>query len=137
MKRIIYLLLATVLVAACWSNTNSNKNQTTRPQVTYIYDGDKEICLYSGAPNRWKPATVDGQSAEWYESEKEFYSTDGISLRTITRKYIGIDRSDVFGTPDIVIWPEIGMVFLGLDNINAGFDNPFNERKGKRCYKKR
>ena len=137
MKRIIYLLLSTVLVVACWSNTNSNKNQTTRPHVTYIYDGDKEICLFSGNSTGWKPATVDGKSAQWYESEMDFYHSDGISLQTTTRECIYIDRDDVFGVPDMVIWPGTGLVFFGQQNMAASEKDPSNERLGKRCYRKR
>lgn len=128
MKRIFYLLLSSILVVACWSNTNSNNKQTIHPLVTYIYDGDKEICLYPD-----DIATVDGKSGIWHKREKDFYHSDGISLDTTTREYIWVE----YGSETLIIWPGTGLVFFGRDNANASFDNPSNDRNGKRCYRKR
>ena len=97
--------------------------------MTYIYDGSKEICLYSD-----NTASVDGQSGTWYKSEKDFYHWDGASpLQTTTREYIWVE----YGSNTLIVWPGTGLVFFGVDNANDSFDNPSNDRIGKRCYKKR
>lgn len=137
MKRFICFIISVLMLASCFNSNNSSKSSSKQPIATYIYDGNKEICLFSGDSKGWKPATVDGQSAQWYESEKDFYHSDGISLQTTTRECIYIDRDDVYGIPDIIIWPGTGLAFFGLENMAAGEKDPSNERLGKRCYRKR
>ena len=137
MKHIIIIAVLAAVFVSCGQNNNKTRQVQPTPLMTYVYDDNKEICLYSGEANRWKPATVDGKSAQWYESEKDFYHSDGISLQTTTRECIYIDRDDVFGVPDMIIWPGTGLVFFGQQNMAASEEDPSNERLGKRCYKKR
>lgn len=127
-----FYLFVAVLLVACGPNpnnsSNSHKEKMAQPIVTYLYDGNKEICLFPG-----EIATVDGQSGLWYSGEKDFFHSDGTSLQTTTRDYICID----YGTNKLIIWPGTGLVFFGLNNVNASFKNPSNDRIGKRCYRKR
>ena len=124
--------MALLSLVSCVTNTNnssfSQKGKKEQPIETYIYDNSKEICLYSN-----DIATVDGQSGTWYKSDKDCYHSDGISLQTTTREYIRVD----YGSNSLIIWPGTGLVFFGMNNVNASYDNPSNERLGKRCYKKR
>lgn len=130
--RIILLSLLSLCFISCGQSPNNSQNSANgksgQPIVTYIYDGSKEICLYSG-----EIATVDGQSGLWYKSDKEFLHSDGISLQSITREYICVD----YGSNNLIIWPGTGLVFFGMDNVNRSFDDPSNDRIGKRCYRKR
>lgn len=125
MKKSLLFIFIVALFGCCSSN---NKNQQEQPLVTYLYDGNKEICLYAN-----NTATVNGQSGLYYESSKDFYHTDGCSWNVKTREYIHVE----YGSNHLIIWPGTGLVFFGMDNVNASFDNPSNDRIGKRCYRKR
>ena len=132
MKKIILFFMALGMLSC---NLNSNKSASAQeeqeqPLVTYIYDGSKEICLYSD-----NTAKVNGQSGTWYESDKDFggITADMCNVHYETRKYIKVH----YGQNSLIIWPHTGLVFIGLDNVNASFDNPSDELHGKRCHKKR
>ena len=132
MKKDILFFMALCMLSC---NLNSNKSASAQeeqeqPLVTYIYDGSKEICLYSD-----NTAKVNGQSGSWYKSEKEFggITADMCNVHYETREYFWVS----YGESRLIIWPHTGLVFIGLDNANASFDDPSNERIGKRCHKKR
>lgn len=129
-KSILFFVALCMLSCSSSSNSSSSQNEQKQPLVTYIYDGNKEICLFSD-----DIATVNGQSGTWYESEKDFggITADLCNVHVETHNYFWVR----YGGNCLVIWPHTGLVFIGLDNANASFDDPGNDRIGKRYSKKR
>ena len=130
MKKIFLVFIALCMLSCNSSSNKSSSSQEEQPLVTYIYDGNKEICLYSN-----DIATVNGQSGVWYMREKTYsgVTADLCDVYEKTYDYIWVS----YGQNSLIIWPHTGLVFIGIDNANASFDDPSNERIGKRCHKKR